>query len=272
VKLFSLPVSHEWLTTGIAIVIAFIVWRLSDAAITRFYARRFVSRFISRVSTYAGITKSLASAFIFIGLLLEILNVWRVNIAPALGAAGVLGIVIGFGAQSIVKDVLTAVIFLFEDAFDVGDGVELVTTNGIIAGIVDAISLREVRLIDDRGYLYSVPCGSIVYVANSTRFPLRLNIDFTVPLRDQVGELRKQIASIAENAVKKSGVEVEGFAVRLTDVSSSGATFRIHFQAKRKQAPVVASSLRELIATELQKNGYLPKAEQADTAQQPANA
>jgi moderate conductance mechanosensitive channel len=272
VNFLSSPSSHDWLTTGIAIVVALIVWRLVDAAITRFYARHFVSRFIPRVSTYSGITKSIASAIIFIGLLLEILNVWHVNVAPALGAAGVVGIVIGFGAQSLVKDVLTGIFFLFEDAFDVGDGVELVTSNGTVAGVVDAISLREIRVIDDRGYLFSVPCGSIVYVSNATRYPMRLNIDFTVPLQDHVGDLRKHITSIAEEAVRQSGMEVEGLSVRLSDVSSGGATFRIHFQAKRKQASVAASHLRELIASELQAHGYLPKADQAATPQQPANA
>jgi moderate conductance mechanosensitive channel len=268
VNLFHDPVTSQWLITGIALIVAFVLWRCADAVITRFYARRFVSRFIPRVSTYAGISKSLVGAVIFIALLLEILNVWHVNIVPALGAAGVLGIILGFGAQSLVKDVLTGAFFLFEDAFDVGDGVELVTTNGTIAGVIDAISLREVRLVDERGYLYSVPCGSIVYVANATRLPVRLNIDFTVPLSDHVGKLRKDITTIAEDAVKKSDVEVEGLSVRLTDVSSTGATFRIHFQTRRKQAPVATSSLRELVANELQAHGYLPKA--AEPEKQPA--
>ena len=272
VNVLSRPVSHDWLTTGIAIVIALIVWRLCDAAITRFYARRFISRFIPRVSTYAGITKSLASLIIFVGLLLYILNVWRVNIAPALGAAGIIGIIIGFGAQSLVKDVLTGVFFLFEDAFDVGDGVELVTTNGTVAGVVDAISLREVRVVDERGYLFSVPCGSIVYIANSTRYPMRLNVDFTVPLTGHIGVLRKQITGIAEEAVRASGMEVEGLVVRLTDVSSTGATFRVHFQAKRTLAPAAASTLRELIASALQAHGYLPQAGAQASARQPANA
>jgi moderate conductance mechanosensitive channel len=270
VKLFSLPVSHEWLITGIAIVVALVLWRLVDAAITRFYARRFVSRFIPRVSTYAGITKSVAGVIIFLALLLEILNVWHVNIVPALGAAGVLGVIIGVGAQAIVRDVLTGIFFLFEDAFDVGDGVELVTTNGTIQGVVDKVSLREVRLIDDRGHLTSVPYGSIVYTSNATRLPLRLTIDFTVPLKDQIGALRKQLASIAEDAVRKSGIEIEGLTVTLAGVSSDSATFRVQFQAKRQRASAAASTLRELIAGDLQAHGYLPKSAGVDSTALPA--
>jgi moderate conductance mechanosensitive channel len=272
VKLFSLPLSREWLTTGIAIVIAFVLWRLIVAAITRFYARRFVSRFIPRLSTYSSITKSIAGAVIFIALALEILNVWHVNVLPALGAAGILGIVIGVGAQPIVRDVLTGVFYLFEDAFDVGDGVELVTTNGTIQGVVDKVSLREVRIVDDRGYVISVPYGSIVYTANATRLPLRQYIDFTVPLRDTVGSLRQDITRIAQEAVKKSGIEIEGLTVSLTDVSPAGATFRVQFGAKRKRALAAVSALRELIANDLQANGYLPKDAGADSVAVPARS
>lgn len=263
-QFFRLNVSHEWFATVIAIVVAFLLWRLIEAGITKFYARRFASRIIPRVSTYFGITRSISSVLIFFFLILELLNIWRVNVAPALYSAGVIGIVIGVGAQSIVRDVLTGAFYLFEDTFDVGDGAELTTGNGVIHGVIETISLRLVRLVDDRGYLVSVPYGSIVYVANSTRLPLRLSIDFTVPLRDSIGSLREQLTSIAEKAVKKSGIEVDGLAVMLTDVTPDGATFRVHFQVKRKQAHVATSSLRELIAMDLQAQGFLPKTDQAD--------
>jgi small-conductance mechanosensitive channel len=263
VQPFSPLHSREWVTLA-ALLIAFVVWRLFDAAITRFYARRFLSRFIPRVSTYVGVTKSIVGLIIFFALVLEILNIWEVNVTPALWSAGVLGVVIGVGAQAIVRDVLTGAFYLFEDTFDVGDGVELTTGNGVIHGVVEAISLREVRLVDDRGYVVSVPYGSIVYAANATRLPLRLSMDFVVPLRDDVASLREQFTKIAQNAVQKSNAEVDGLAVMLTDVSPAGATFRVHFQAKRKEAHMVTSALRELITADLQAQGFFPKSEQAN--------
>lgn len=270
VQFFSLGVSHEWLATVIAIVVAFLLWRLIDAGITKFYARRFASRFIPRVSTYFGVSRSISGVLIFFFLALELLNIWRVNVAPALWSAGALGIVIGVGAQSIVRDVLTGAFWLFEDTFDIGDGVELTTGNGVVQGVIEAISLREVCLVDDRGYVVSVPYGSIVYAANSTRLPLRLNIDFVVPLHDDIGSLREQITSIAEQAVKKSNTDVDGLAVSLIDVASNGATFRIHFQVKRKQAHATTSALRELIASELQAHGFLPKTDPANAQTLPS--
>lgn len=268
---FSPLHSREWLTLA-ALLIAFVAWRLIEAGITRFYARRFISRFIPRVSTYVGVTKSIVGLIIFFALVLEILNIWQVDVTPALWSAGVLGVVIGVGAQAIVRDVLTGAFYLFEDTFDVGDGVEFTTGNGVIHGVVEAISLREVRLVDDRGYIVSVPYGSIVYAANATRLPLRLTMDFIVPLRDDIGSLREQFTHITENAVKKSDIGVDGLAVMLTDVSSNGATFRVHFQAKRKQAHAATSSLRELIATDLQAQGFLPKSESASAAALPTQS
>jgi small-conductance mechanosensitive channel len=258
VQLFILPVSHEWIDTAIALVVALVLWRLVDAAVTRFYARRFVTRFIPRVSTYTGVTKSLSGVIIFFVLTLEILNIWRVNVAPALWSAGILGIIIGVGAQAIVRDVLTGTFFLFEDAFDVGDTVELTTSNGVIRGVVEAISLRELRIVDDRGYLVSVPHGSIVYVANATRLPQRLSIDFVVPLRGDISTLRERLTTIAQGAVATTGTAIEGLHVALAEVSQSTATFRIHFQVKRNEAHLAPPALREAIAAALQADGLLP--------------
>jgi small-conductance mechanosensitive channel len=266
VSFFHSTLRQEWLTTIIAIVVAFVVWRLLEAVITRFYARRFVSRLLPRVSTYAGVTRSVTGLVIFVVALLVVLDIWHLDVAPALWSAGVVGIVIGVGAQAIVRDVLTGMFYLFEDTFDVGDGVELTTGNGVVRGVVDAVSLRETRIIDERGYVVSIPHGSIVYAANSTRLPLRLSIDFTVPLRTDVGTLRAQLTQIAEQAIAQCGVDIDGLNVVLADIGPNGATFRIHFQTKRKEAHVAPPRLRELVAAELQSQGLLSSSGAPNTA------
>jgi small-conductance mechanosensitive channel len=266
VSFFHFTLRQEWLTTIITIVVAFVFWRLLEAVITRFYARRFVSRLLPRVSTYAGVTRSVAGLVIFVVTLLVVLDIWHLDVAPALWSAGVVGIVIGVGAQAIVRDVLTGMFYLFEDTFDVGDGVELTTGNGVVRGVVDAVSLRETRIIDERGYVVSIPHGSVVYAANSTRLPLRLSIDFTVPLRTDVGTLRAQLTQIAEQAIAKCGVDIDGLNVVLADVGPNGATFRIHFQTKRKEAHIAPPRLRELIAAELQSQGLLSRSDAPNPA------
>jgi moderate conductance mechanosensitive channel len=266
VEQFQHIISNAWVKSLIAIVVAFVVWRLADAAITKFYARRFVSRFIPRVPTYRSITKSFSGAIIFFFLALELLNIWKVNVAPAIWSAGALSVVIGIGAQAIVRDVLTGTFYLFEDTFDVGDGIELTTGNGVVKGLVEAVGLRELRVIDNQGYVVSVPYGSIIYVANTTRLPSRINFNIGLPLHVSVTELRQRIDDIATQALQSGEPRVDHVAVRLVDVSPSQATFNVSFHAPRQDALAIESSTREAIVTALQQQGLLPGADAAASA------
>jgi small conductance mechanosensitive channel len=205
------------------------------------------------------LTKSLSSVAIFFFLILELLNIWKVNVTPALWSAGALGVVIGIGAQAIVRDVLTGAFYLFEDIFDVGDGVELTTTNGVIKGIVEAVGLREVQVVDERGYVVSIPYGSVVYFANTTRRPLHVSMQFNLPLSGNVVTLRERIAQIANDAAKKEDLVAENLDVRLADITPANAAFNVSFQVNRVHARA-AESVRELIATRLQAEGLLPSA------------
>jgi moderate conductance mechanosensitive channel len=258
VEQFNVILASGWFKSLVAILIAIVVWRLAEAGITKFYARRFVSRFIPRVPTYASLTKKLSSAVIFFILALELLNIWKVNVAPAIWSAGALSIVIGIGAQAIVRDMLTGMFFLFEDTFDVGDAVEITTGNGVLKGLVEVVGLRETRIVDTRGYVVSIPNGSIVFVANMTRLPTRMNMNVAVPLRANVVTLRERITAIVDKAVQSAAFEVEGVVVRLVDVTPETASFSIDFQVSRKHMFAAEAALRESIATKLQSDGLLP--------------
>lgn len=257
----KLIVGTNWAQTLVAVAIAFVVWRLSDASITRFFARRFVSRFIPRVGTYASLSKSIVGVLIAYILILTLLHIWQINIMPALWSAGVISVVLGFGAQAIVRDLLAGVFLLFEDTFDIGDGVELTTGNGIVSGTVEAINLRETRVVDNRGSLVSVPNGNILYVANTTRLPSRIELSIRVPLRSDVASLREQIVRLAEAGVRAGGADLDHLVVRVDDVTPENVTFGISLQTARQHAPRVASLVRESIATKLQAEGLLPGAD-----------
>ena len=272
VEQFELIASTHWAQTLAALIIALVIWRLCDAAITRFFARRFMSHFIPRVATYASLSKSLVSLVIGFVLVLVVLHIWNVNVLPALWSAGVLGIVLGIGAQAIVRDLLAGVFFLFEDTYDVGDGVELTTTNGVVSGTVDAIGLREVRVVDSRGAMVSVPNGNIVMAANTTRLPSRVRFTLDLPLRFGVIDLRERLTRIASRAAESSVAQLDHVAVQLEQVSPDSVTFAISFHVKRQHAMGASAFVRETIATTLQGEGILPGAYQGTpgaTGQQP---
>jgi moderate conductance mechanosensitive channel len=96
---------------------------------------------------------------------LVILSEIGVNIAPLLAGAGVVGLAVGFGAQSLVKDVITGAFLLFEDAINLGDVVEV----GGKSGVVEGMTVRSVRLRDQAGTLHTINFGSIAAISNMTR-------------------------------------------------------------------------------------------------------
>ena len=101
----------------------------------------------------------------FILTLMFCLSEIGINIGPLLASAGVLGLAIGFGAQSMVKDIITGIFIQFENAINVGD----VITVGGITGTVEKLSVRSVSLRDGHGVFHIIPFSSVNMVSNSMR-------------------------------------------------------------------------------------------------------
>src|SRR6202011_2309855 len=150
---------------------------------------------------------------------------------PALVSAGIVTAALAFGAQALVRDVLTGFFFLFEDTYDVGNAVEVTTTNGTIVGTVESVGLRTTRIVDSRGRNVTVPNGSIVYVTNASRFPNRADVSISLPLKAGVDVMRAKIVAIAAEEMKRFGAGAEGAWVSIEGVSPDSITFRIEFHA-----------------------------------------
>lgn len=123
-----------------------------------------------------------------------------INIAPLIAGAGVVGLAIGFGAQSLVKDVITGFFMLLENTFAVGDVVNL----GGNAGVVEAISIRTVRLRDQSGTVHTIPYGDVSRVMN-------LNKDFSFAVFDIGIAYRESVDQVIE-VVKQLGAEMQADA------------------------------------------------------------
>jgi small-conductance mechanosensitive channel len=115
-----------------------------------------------RAATIGGALHSLASIVIVIVGIFAILTAFGVNIAPLLAGAGLAGVIIGFGAQNLMRDVIAGTMMIFEDQFGVGDEID----TGVATGVVEAITLRVTRLRDTDGVTWYVPNGSMPRVAN----------------------------------------------------------------------------------------------------------
>ena len=101
--------------------------------------------------------------------ILLVLGEFDVNIGPLIAGAGIVGVALGFGAQSIVKDFLSGFFFLLEDQFAVGDLVTLNAAGKELEGRIEALSLRTTEVRDDSGALHVVANGNIMVVTNRSR-------------------------------------------------------------------------------------------------------
>ena len=116
-----------------------------------------------------------------------------VNIAPLLAGAGILGLAVGFGAQTLVKDVITGVFILMEDTLSVGDVVEV----GSHSGLVEKISIRTLHMRDFDGNVHSIPFGEVQTIKNMSKEFAYAVVDVNVGYGENVDEALAVMAEVA---------------------------------------------------------------------------
>ncbi|MFS8084770.1 MAG: mechanosensitive ion channel family protein [Acidobacteriota bacterium] len=178
-----------------------------------------------RLTTVLPMLRVLAGVAILVVTVLLALSQIGVEITPLLAGAGVVGLAISFGAQTLVKDIITGAFFLVDDAFRVGEYI----VSGNYKGEVEAITLRSVKLRHHRGSVYTVPFGELRAIQNMSRdwvidkFSLGITYDSDIEMaRKLIKEVGNRLAADPEHAphilepLKMQGVEQFGdFAVEL---------------------------------------------------------
>ncbi|MEO3435427.1 mechanosensitive ion channel domain-containing protein [Inquilinus sp. CAU 1745] len=129
---------------------------------------------------------------VIVGLI--VLSEIGVNIAPLLAGAGVIGLAIGFGSQALVKDVITGLFILFEDTISVGDVVDL----GGHSGVVEAMSIRTIRLRDLSGQVHAIPFGEVLTVQNMTKDFGYYVLDIRVGYREDIDQVIEAVIQLGK--------------------------------------------------------------------------
>lgn len=171
---------------------------------------------LARVFTY--ISSILISSIAVIAILAEL----GVSIAPLLATAGVAGIAVGFGAQSLVKDYFTGFVMLIENQIRQGDIVEIAGKSGI----VEEVTLRYVRLRDYEGAVHYVPNSSITVVTNRTRNYAYAVTDISVSYQsnlDHVYEVMNQVAEEMRQSTKDQGMIMDRLEIAGVESLSDSA-------------------------------------------------
>ena len=146
----------------------------------------------ARLKTLLPIFQNMLFATIFTMALLMVLSSVGIEIAPLIAGAGVAGVAIGFGAQTLVKDVISGVFYLLDDAFRVGEYIQ----SGSYKGTIESFSLRSVKLRHHRGYLFTVPFGELGAVQNMSRDWVIDKFSINVDYNTDIEKARKLIKKI----------------------------------------------------------------------------
>jgi small-conductance mechanosensitive channel len=181
----------------VVLLVAFVASHFARRAIARFGHQVLLGdsvRAAARSKALVQVLRSVTTAMIWTIAFVTILGELHVNLGPLIASAGIAGVALGFGAQSLVKDVLSGFFILVEDQYGVGDIVDL----GEADGVVEAVSLRSTRLRDVQGNLWHVPNGSIERVANKSQEWARALLDVNVAYGTDIDRASTVIRETAE--------------------------------------------------------------------------
>jgi small-conductance mechanosensitive channel len=147
----------------------------------------------ARIRTLLPVLRNFLFIFVLIIASLSALAAMGLQIGPLLAGAGVVGIAVGFGAQTLVRDVLSGVFFLLDDAFRVGELIE----SGGISGTVETFSLRSVKLRHYKGPLHTVPFGDLKAITNYSRDWVNEVLDVTVAYEADLERVERAIELVS---------------------------------------------------------------------------
>ncbi len=151
----------------------------------------------ARMATLLPILRKILMVTIIIMVALSVMSALGLNIAPLLAGAGVVGVAIGFGAQSLVRDIVSGIFYLLDDAFRVGEYIEM----GELRGTVESMSLRSLRVRHHRGAIHTIPFGELSSLTNYSRDWVIMKQEFRVPFDTDI--------KLVKRLVKQVGAELQ---------------------------------------------------------------
>src|SRR3954469_18558691 len=152
------------------------------------------ARRTQRAETIGAVVRSIVSITIWSIAVLTVLEILGISLGPLIAGAGIAGVALGFGAQSLVKDFLSGMFMLMEDQFGVGDVID----TGVATRTVEAVSLRTTRLRDVNGTVWHVPNGEIQRVGNKSQQWARALLDILVAHDTDVDRANAVLKEVAD--------------------------------------------------------------------------
>lgn len=254
--------SNQGVKIVLIIVIAFLVKHLIKTFLERIIRRAVSDKYYSspvaekkREDTLIRIMAGVLNILTLIVAILMILQEVGVNIAPLLAGAGILGVAVGFGAQYLIRDIITGFFMIFENQYRIGD---LVSVDNV-TGTVENISLRVTTLRDWNGVVHYIPNGEIKKLSNQTRgfsvanvvigVSYDADIDKVIDIVNKTGEEMYK----DENLSKK--IKKAPYFLRVDDLADSSVNIRIMAETEPGEQFFIAGEIRRLMKKAFDKQG-----------------
>lgn len=226
------------------VIIAYISKRIGYFLIDRFYIMQDRSKIQfpeRKMKTLSSLTKNILRYVIYFVAVYSILEILGFRMGSILAVAGVGSLAVGFGAQSLVKDVITGFFVIFEDQFGVGD---YITTNNF-SGIVEEIGLRITKVRDFSGDLHIIPNGEIKVVTNHTRGGMRALVNIGISYEEDVDKVTNVLTKICDEIKNDRDDILEGPSVLgITGFNDSSVEVTVVAKTKPMQQWAVERDLR----------------------------
>jgi small conductance mechanosensitive channel len=258
---------ERWgLTVIVAVVIAILLTFVLQVFVRRFRRKLEGSPSLTqelnlqRIATLTAALSATGLVIIWVVTLLIVLEAVGVPLGALFASAGIAGVALGFGAQSVVRDTLSGFFILLENQFGVADVVELRTAVAPVTGKVESLTLRVTTLRDFDGTLHIVPNGNLMLVSNKSRGWARAIVDVRVAHGEDIDRLRSTLTSVFEEIrqddLLRDWIHEGPSVLGIETLSDYAKVVRVVADTRPSKRWDVERALRERITRRLDAEGF----------------
>jgi len=224
-----------------------------------------------RMVTLEGLGTTVIRLFVIVIAAVMILGELNLNVGPAVAGLGVVGIAVGFGTQSIVRDYFTGALILIENQFSKGDVVSIAG----VSGTVEDFSLRRTTLRDLDGVVHTVPNGEIKVASNRTRVWARINLDVTIAYGTDVEQATRVVDDVGREMLAdpdwRRRLMEAPHVERVEAMGEYGITIKILGLVRATEQWAAGGELRKRLLAAFATNGIeIPRPQRVVLAREPA--
>ena len=256
-------IGERVLWSVVFIIVGMIIISIANRVIENFLMRKIrlrnskAHKSSKRNKTLVSMLQNTVTVFGWFVIVVTILETFNIPVGTLLAGAGIAGLAIGFGAQSLVKDMITGFFIILENQFDKGDFVRVTNLGGTVAeGQVVYLGLRSSRILGYNSEMYMIPNGTIGEVVNYSKENTVAFLDFFLPIDADVRRVERILSVyLEENWQKNENIIEPPELIGVQDFVSGQLQYRIMFVTRPMEHLQVMRDYRINIQSHLQNNG-----------------